>query len=158
MKIKLFVILIIQFLLIGIMSPSYAQSGYTQITSNEATILLDNERIIKYVKSGLLDCWIKKLITEQDKSLKNKTQAERNEAKLLKKAKTSYQLMHQQFDPVNFRYKVLEVYSYEAKSNKLRLSNTSAYWVGIPIDSIEEKTMMSVNDYILKNPDKIIMK
>jgi hypothetical protein len=161
MKIKISLVMIVQCLLIGIMSPIYAQSSFIQITSNQPAVLyLDNTRITKYVNSRLLDGWVKKIMTAQDKALikKNKTssKAEKDQAALL--AKTSYQLIHQQFDPINFKYKVLEIYSYDGKGQFLFSSTGQSYWLTIPADSIEEKTMMGINDYIQNNIDKVIMK
>jgi hypothetical protein len=160
MKIKISMVFIVQCLLIGIMAPIYAQSSFTQITSNQSAVLyLDNTRIIKYVNSRLLDGWVKKIMTEQDKDLKKKrklSKAEKEQAALLKQ--TSYQLIHQQYDPINFKYKVLEVYSYGPKGQLLSSNTSQPYWLTIPVDSIEEKTMISMNDYIQNNVDKVMMK
>lgn len=160
MKTKVSMIIIVQCLLMGIMSPSYAQSGFTKITSNESVILyFDNTRIVKYVNSRLQEGWVKKVFTEQDRVVKKKrkaSKAEKEQAALLKK--TSYQLIHQQFDPRNFKYKILEVYSYDAKGKLLASNANQSSWLTIPVDSIEEKTMLSMSDYIQNNVDKVMMK
>jgi hypothetical protein len=168
MKTKVFIVVITQCLLIGIMAPVSAQSSFTQITSSQSAVLyLDDGRITKYVNSRLIDGWVKKIMTEQDKknlekqakTLKKKrnvSKVEKEKAELLKKA--SYQLMHQQFDPINFKYKVLEVYSYDAKGQLLVSNTNQPYWLTIPVDSIEEKTMIVMNEYIQNHVDKVMMK
>lgn len=168
MKTKVFIMLIIQCLFIVFMVPVYAQSSFIPITSSQSVVLyLDNTRITKYVTSRLIDGWVKKIMTEQDKKnmieqakkLQKKrkaSKAEKEKAELLKK--TSYQLLHEQFDPINFKYKVLEVYSYDAKGQLLANNLGQPYWLTIPVDSMEEKTMISMNDYIQNHVDQVLMK
>lgn len=168
MKTKVFIVLIIQCLFIAFMMPVYAQSSFIPITTSQSAILyLDNTRITKYVTSRLLDGWVKRIMTEQDKknmmeeakALQKKrkaSKAEKEKAELLKK--NSYQLLHQQFDPINFKYKVLEVYSYDDKGQLLANNIGQPYWLTIPVDSIEEKTMISMNDYIQNHVDQVLMK
>lgn len=138
---------------------------------------LDTSRIIKYVNSRLLDCWVKKVMTEQDRTIeiqqkkqqkpsiedKEKAKLNKNLSKQDKKKAeldkiTFYQLIHQQFDPINFKYKVLEIYSYNANSQLLSSTTNQFSWVTIPVDSIEDKTLTSINVYIQNGVDKVVFK
>ena len=71
--------------------------------------------------------------------------------------RTSYQLIHQQFDPINFKYKTLEVYSYDATSQLLTIT-TNPKWVTIPVDSIEDRTLTCINDYLENSFAKVILR
>jgi hypothetical protein len=163
---KASIMLITIFLLMGIMTPVNAQRSFTVISSKDpSTFYLENTRITKYVKSGILDGWVKKVITEKERTLKKnnaKKLSKQEKAKekeineLLKK--TSYQLMHLQFDAINFRYKVLESYSYNKESQLLSSETSLSDWVLIPIDSVEEQIMNTMTEYIQNNIDQVMMK
>jgi hypothetical protein len=163
---KASIMLITIFLLMGIMTPVNAQRSFTVISSKDpSTFYLENTRITKYVKSGILDGWVKKVITEKERMLKKnnaKKMSKQEKAKekevneLLKK--TSYQLMHLQFDAINFRYKVLESYSYDKESQLLSSETSLSDWVLIPIDSVEEQIMNTMAEYIQNNIDQVMMK
>jgi len=202
-------------------SPVSDQKSFMLIPSNDlSTYYLDNSRIIKYVNSRLLDGWIKKIMTEQDKGMEMKQHIFQNkvdkklkkigkqqqqmekqiemqqqaqirgqrqeqmpdmdeivismqdkakaefERKLSKQDKekiemdkiTYYQLIHQQFDPINFKYKVVEVYSYNVNSQLLPSKTIQSSWTTIPVGSIEEKVLACINDYIQSSVDKVIFK
>lgn len=161
------------FLIIGMMTPVYAQSISFAVNEKKAeTIQLDHARITKYVKSGILDVWVKKVITEEDRALKK--QMDKQNAKKNRKAskkerakqkeaneiydKTSYHWLHLQFDPNNFRYKVLETYSYNKNLQLLSGGSNPDNWLMIPADSIEEKLLRKINEYVDNHIDQIVMK
>jgi len=201
-------------------APINDQGKFILIPGNSlSSYYLDNSRMVKYVNSRLLDCWVKKVINEKEKKmtikmikekgkLKNKipdtpndtpndmpnekpnemstaisnamlnellsgiavgapTGAPTGSKKKPKKRnlkadldlveRTSYQLIHQQFDPVNFKYKTLEVYSYDATSQLLTIT-TNPKWVTIPVDSIEDRTLTCINDYLENSFAKVILR
>jgi len=152
--------------------------NFLLISSNIfSSYYLDNSRIVKYANSRLLDAWVKRVNSEKGKGMeiqltknasklnnKNPEMPRRREnsketkAKLELIKKTSYQLIHQQFDPINFKYKTLEVYSYGVNSQLLSSSKNPLPWATIPVESVEDKTLTCINDYMQNNLEKVTFK
>ncbi|EIW15506.1 hypothetical protein FA11_1807 [Pelosinus fermentans A11] len=151
------------------MAPVHGQSGLLAITAREPeTVYLDNTRITKYVNSGILDGWVKKVVTDKERKAKlqsvkkakkssKKDKAKAKEMKALYQ-KMSYQFIHIQFDSKNFRYKVLESYYYDKDSQLIYRDINASDWVTVPVESTEEKIMRNMTDYIQNNIEYVTMK
>jgi len=164
------ILLITVFLLTGITAPAHAQSNLMVITTKEPkTVYLDNTRITKYVNSGIMDGWVKKIVTDKERKSKlesikkakkkasKKEKAKIKEIKELYK-KVSYQYIHIQFDSKNFRYKALESYYYDKDSQLISRDTNSSDWVAVPVDSTESQIMKDMTDYIQNNIEYVTMK
>jgi len=166
---KVSILIITIFLLAGVMAPVHGQSGLLAITAREPeTVYLDNTRITKYVNSGILDGWVKKVVTDKERKAKlqsvkkakkssKKDKAKAKEMKALYQ-KMSYQFIHIQFDSKNFRYKVLESYYYDKDSQLIYRDINASDWVTVPVESTEEKIMRNMTDYIQNNIEYVTMK
>ncbi|MCC5464676.1 hypothetical protein [Pelosinus baikalensis] len=160
------ILLITIFLLTGIVAPVHGQSGLLEITTREpGTVYLDNTRITKYVNSGILDGWVKKVVTDKERkakleSIKKASKKEKAKAKEIKELykKMSYQYIHIQFDSKNFRYKALESYYYDKDSQLISRDANSSDWVAVPVDSTEAQIMRNMTDYIQNNIEYVTMK
>ena len=164
------VMLIILLFMLGFVIPAKAQTSLTVAVNdkNPAPVHPDPARITKYVKSGIIDGWVKKVITEHDKAMQEKSRKQNKKKSKQERArqkaeselynKTAYQWLHLQFDPANFRYKVLEVYSYGKEEQLLSSAAGATDWRSIPADSTEEIIFKSMTDYINNQVEKVIMK
>lgn len=164
------VMLIILLLMMGFVIPAKAQANLTAAVNdkNPAPVYPDPARITKYVKSGIIDGWVKKVITEHDKAMQEKNREQTKKKSKQERArqkveadlynKTAYQWLHLQFDPANFRYKVLEVCSYGKEEQLLSSAAGATDWRSIPAGSSEEKILKSMTEYIDKSIEKVIMK
>jgi glycerol-3-phosphate cytidylyltransferase-like family protein len=151
------------------MATAYAQSNLMAITTKEpGTVYLDNTRITKYVNSGIMDGWVKKVVTDKErksklqsiKKVKKASKKEKAKAKEIKELykKMSYQYIHIQFDSKNFKYKALESYYYDKDSQLISRDTNSSDWVAVPIDSPEAQIMKNMTDYIQNNIEYVTMK
>ena len=163
------ILLITVFLLTGIMATAHAQSNLMAITTKgPGTVYLDNTRITKYVNSGIMDGWVKKVVTDKErksklqsiKKAKKASKKEKAKAKEIKELykKMSYQYIHIQFDSKNFRYKALESYYYDKDSQLISRDTNSSDWVAVPVDSPEAQIMKNMTDYIQNNIEYVTMK
>ncbi|SFL51149.1 hypothetical protein SAMN04490355_100778 [Pelosinus propionicus DSM 13327] len=164
------ILLITVFFLTGIMAPAYGQSSFLSIATREpGTVYLDNTRITKYVTSGILDGWVKKVVTDKERKSKlesikkAKKKASKKEKAKIKEVKElyqkmSYQYIHIQFDSKNVRYKILESYYYDKDSQLISREVSASDWVTVPVDSTEEKIMRNMADYIQNNIEYVTMK
>jgi hypothetical protein len=143
-----------------------AQASYVLIQSDEASnFYIDISRMQLFSKSKFRDGWVKKVFVDNGKERSSELEKDKkSKTKRDKKAKTkenknlSFELIHEQFDPVSFKYKVLERYFFDDSGQVIATDVQQASWINICPGSIEEKMLTTMNQYIEKGIDLIIIR
>jgi len=162
----------------------------SQLLENEKTIIkdyLDVETVKSFVYSRFQEAWIKRTFLIKEPNLENEailknekgeidsevsqTKSKKNINRKTSKNRTAYQLVHMQFDPINSKYKVLEVQSFgengqaivdlsKAKEKKNsskenRISLKALDWTSLFPGTAEEAIGKALSDYIEKNTGRV---
>lgn len=153
--------MLLMLVVMGMATHVYAQERFMLVQATSLSVCtLDTSRIVQYANSKLLDSWMKDQLTERGRvaakeSAKHAKFKDRSETE--RRLKTSYQLLHLQFDPITFKYKVLEIESYD-EGGQLLASDTAlsaSGWVPIPADSPEERMLTCISNFMQANADKV---
>ncbi|MBP2652545.1 MAG: hypothetical protein H6Q73_114 [Firmicutes bacterium] len=158
------IVVLIVIVALGTADKVSAQASYVLIQSDEASnFYIDTSRMQLFSKSKFRDGWVKKVFIDNGKErsseLDKKSKTKRDKkAKPKENKNLSYQLVHVQFDPASFKYKVLEIYSFEESGQMIATDVQQAAWMNICPGSIEEKMLTTMNQYIEQNIDMIVIR
>jgi len=126
-----------------------------------ASYYLDTARIILFSKSKLRDGWVKTAFVEANGSSraieKTRTSKKLNKEEIKENKDVAYLLAHEQLDPINFKFKVLEIDSYNQMGMMVARNIKDTPWMDILPDSMEEKMLKSINEFINNQTDKVII-
>ncbi|MBP2650924.1 MAG: hypothetical protein H6Q74_1749 [Firmicutes bacterium] len=139
-----------------------AQENFKLIHSDDvSSFYIDTTRMQFFSKSKICDIWVKKVFIDNGKeksSELNKSKKRDKKARTKGNKNLSYVLIHEQFDAANFKYKIVEVASFDDGGRMVSQDTTQASWSDICPGSIEDKSLSMVDSYIESSIDQVIVR